>query len=83
MILSNEVYQCTAGETFDSIALELYGDEKYACELLNANPDLCMIPIFKGGEYLDIPVVEVSEQEDEEDEADETSAMPAAAPWKE
>lgn len=81
MILADEVYQCSAGETFDSVALELYGDEKYACELLNANPDLCNIPIFSGGEILDIPIVE--EAEEDEDQDDEEETMPAKAPWKE
>ena len=77
MTLSGQTYTCSAGETFDSVALEVYEDEKYSCELLNANPSLCRIPIFAGGEVLELPVVEVSE-EDEDDEY-----MPATAPWKE
>ena len=77
MTLSGQTYTCSAGETFDSVALEVYEDEKYSCELLNANPSLCRIPIFSGGEVLELPVVEVSE-EDEDDEY-----MPATAPWKE
>ena len=35
MTLSGQGYRCSAGETFDSVALNVYGDEKYACELLN------------------------------------------------
>lgn len=80
MILSGMQYQCVAGETFDSVALEVYGDEAYACELLCANPLLCMIPIFTGGELLELPVVEVTDDEDEEDEE---AFMPPDAPWKE
>ena len=57
MTLSGTQYQCVAGETFDSVALEVYGDESYSCELLFANPTLCMIPIFTGGELLDLPFV--------------------------
>ena len=77
MILSEMQYQCVAGETFDSVALEVYGDESYSCELLCANPTLCMIPIFTGGELLDLPIVEIPDEENEE------SFMPPDAPWKE
>lgn len=77
MTLSEQVYKCAAGETFDSVALAVYGDEKYAAELLNANPTLCHIPVFAGGELLDLPVVEIPAQESEND------YMPATAPWKE
>lgn len=79
MTLSETQYHCVAGETFDSVALEVYGDESYSCELLNANPTLCMIPVFTGGELLDLPVVEIPE----EDEDDEDEYMPPEAPWKE
>ena len=80
MRLSGQVYTCSAGETWDSVALVVYEEEKYACELLNANPALCRIPVFTGGETLELPVVEVSEDE-YEDSAEEY--MPATAPWKE
>ena len=53
MTLSGQGYRCSAGETFDSVALAVYGDEKYACEILNANPALCTIPVFRGGEILE------------------------------
>ena len=79
MILSNTLYRCAAGETFDSVALEVYGNEKYSCELLNANPDLCLLPVFAGGELLDLPVVEIPDADNE----DEDVIMPAAPPWKE
>lgn len=77
MTLSGKSYPCSAGETFDSVALLLYGDEKYAAEILNANPHLCTIPIFNGGETLLLPVIEVPEDGDEE------INMPDTAPWKE
>ena len=67
MTLSGQTYTCSAGETFDNVALEVYGDEKYSCELLNANPSLCRIPIFAGGEVLELPVVEVSEEDEDDD----------------
>ena len=79
MILSGTQYQCVAGETFDSVALEVYGDEAYSCELLCANPTLCMIPMFTGGELLDLPIVEIPDADDE----DEDDYEPPGAPWKE
>ena len=76
MTLSNYQYLCVAGETFDSVALIVYGNEDYACEILNANPALCTTPVFTGGELLELPVVEIPENED-------SDFMPATAPWKE
>lgn len=78
--LSGQTYHCSAGETFDSIALFIYGDEIYASELLTANPRYCRMPVFKGGEELSLPVVDVIPEEDEDDEE---FFMPAVAPWKE
>lgn len=77
MTLSGQTYRCTAGETFDSVALSVYGDEVYACELLNANPALCCKPVFTGGEILDLPVVEIPESNSN------IRYMPEKAPWKE
>ena len=81
MTLSGQKHICSAGETFDSIALAEYKDEKYASELLNANPALCHISIFDGGEVLELPVVEMPESIN--DESVEAQYMPASAPWKE
>ena len=75
MDMSGYIYNCTGGETFDSIALEVYGDEKYAAELLCANPKLCEKMIFTGGEKLELPVVEIPEEAEEEQQS-------ANAPWK-
>ena len=80
MTLSGTLYQCVAGETFDSVALIVYGDEKYACEILNANPDLCLTPVFSGGELLDLPVVEIPDVDDEDEDEEQ---IPTSAPWKE
>ena len=75
MTLSGQTYRCSTGETWDSVAMEVYGDEMHACDLLGANPSLCRKPIFTGGEVLQLPIVE------EREEAEEY--MPASAPWKE
>lgn len=76
MDMSGYIYTCAGGETFDSVALEVYGDEKYAAELLCANPELCEKMIFTGGEILLLPVVEIPEEAEEEQQS-------ANAPWKE
>ena len=78
MTLSGTLYQCTAGETFDSVALEVYGDEAYAYELMSANPEDTTIPIFEGGELLDLPVIEIPDDDEEEQE----EFVPTTPPWK-
>lgn len=77
--LSGQTYHCSAGETFDSIALFVYGEEIYASELLSANPLFCRKSVFKGGEELNLPIVDVVPESDEDDDF----FMPAVAPWKE
>lgn len=76
MIRSGYVYHCSAGESFDSVALQIYGDEKYAAELLCANVKYCEKMVFTGGEELVLPVVEVAADAD-------TGGQIGAAPWKE
>jgi hypothetical protein len=49
------------GETFDSISLHLWGDEKYTGQLLAANPETCHLMRFFGGEVLNIPQFEEPE----------------------
>lgn len=77
MTLSGNTYHCAGGETFDSVALRVYGNEKHSAELLCANPALCRIPTFIGGEILSLPVVVVPEEED----CGVYSSV--KAPWKE
>ncbi len=70
---SGYVYRCSAGEMFDSVALNIYGSETYACELINANPKYATKIVFDGTETLTIPIIyEVAETE-----------TASAAPWKE
>ena len=77
MTLSGYTYQCSAGETFDMVALAVYDDEKYAADLMTANPDLVHMMVFECGELLFLPVVEVPDTDDE------TGYAPSKAPWKE
>lgn len=76
-VLGDYLYRCSAGETFDTIALIVYGNERYACELMNANPQYAAKSRFTGGEKLALPVLDTAENE-----ADEgyVSDVP---PWKE
>ena len=64
MILSGYQYNSAAGETFDSIAREVYGDEKYAAELMCANPHLCDFSVFTGNEALLLPQIDNSADEE-------------------
>lgn len=51
------IYLCSAGETFDTAALWIYGSEVYAPDLMAANPMLMGREMFSGGEKLNVPVV--------------------------
>ena len=74
--LSGYVYHCSAGETFDRVALNIYDHEKYAADLMNANPGYVRRAVFQGDEVLSLPVVEIPEGEQENEYA------PSTAPWK-
>ena len=74
MRTSGKAYICSAGETFDSVALAYFGDEKYAAELLCANPELCRVMVFGGGEKLRLPIIDIP--------AGGGQAAAEAAPWR-
>lgn len=75
MEMSGFIYACSAGETFDSVAREVYGDENRAAELLCANPEYATRSVFRGEEELYLPVVVVL--------PDDQAELPATPPWKE
>ena len=77
MLMTGYAYTCAAGETFDSVVRDIWGDEKYASELMCANPEYCTQTLFLGGEELRLPVVEIP------DETDNGVIEPDKAPWKE
>ena len=60
VILSN--IKAVKGETFDMLARKIYGNERYAAQLLMANPDKCHLMIFEGGEVLNVPQVTETEK---------------------
>lgn len=74
--MSGLEYHCASGESFDSVALAVYGHEKYAPDLMNANPDLCGLTAFNGGETVLLPVLDAPERNDEKELAN------TIAPWK-
>jgi len=51
-------YTAQGGDTFDSIALAAYNEERMASTIIAANPDLSDVLIFEGGELVQIPIVE-------------------------
>lgn len=74
MQISDLEYHCSAGETFDTAARYVYGDERYAADLMNANPEFCNRFAFTGGETLRLPVVDAPTASDE--------AGSDIAPWR-
>ena len=69
-------YVCSANESFDDIALQIYGDENYAADLMNANPQYCGMPVFNGGEVLRLPSIDIPLDDDDEPQT------AIVAPWK-
>ena len=51
-------YTAQGGDTFDSIALVAYNEERMASTIIAANLELCDVLIFEGGESVRIPIVE-------------------------
>lgn len=48
-------YICQSGETLDSIARAIWGDERLFERLTDANPQYRGTAIFEGGERLTVP----------------------------
>lgn len=67
-------YRCSAGETVDIVARNVYGDEKYAAELLCANPELATKVRYDGTELMRLPVIDMPEETDE--------VVTDTAPWR-
>ena len=52
-----DFYRTTHGETWDEIALEVYGDESRADVLMRSNYDLLDTMIFSAGEIVYTPEI--------------------------
>ena len=51
-------YKTIQGDTFDSIAFKLWGEEKYMKELIQANLDYADVLVFSPNVELNVPTVE-------------------------
>lgn len=75
MTLTDYVYRCSAGETFDIVSREIWGDERWAADLMTANVEYADKIVFDGGEQLRIPVVDITLDS-------QTGDIIGSAPWK-
>lgn len=57
------LYETISGDTWDSIALFVYGDENHADWLMQNNPFLLGTMIFASGTYVYIPDLPVSDSD--------------------
>lgn len=62
-------YQTVGGDTWDQLALDIYGNKHYASKLLAANPELSDYVILEEGIIMKIPILE-------------TAAVESLPPWK-
>jgi phage tail protein X len=53
-------YTTRAGDTFDALSLDAYGDEKLTHIIIGANPDYAATLIFDSGIRLIIPVLDAA-----------------------
>ena len=57
-VMGYKPYTCRAGDSFDLLAGQAYGEESMASAIIAANPDLCDVVIFDGGEAISLPLVD-------------------------
>lgn len=50
-------YTCAGGETWDSIAMLAYHEERMSSVLLDANRDMMDVIMFDGGEVIRVPII--------------------------
>ena len=53
----SKIHVTVGGDTFDSLALRYYDEEKLASTIIQANPDHCSTLIFEAGVSIKIPDV--------------------------
>ncbi|MBQ9229082.1 MAG: tail protein X [Paludibacteraceae bacterium] len=51
-------YQTRAGDTFDSLALTMYNEEKLAKHIIEFNPDYADVIIFEANVPLRLPIID-------------------------
>ena len=57
-------YTTREGDTFDALALEMYGEETLAHYIIEFNPDYADVLIFEANVQLRLPIVENVETPD-------------------
>lgn len=57
-------YTTREGDTFDALALEMYGEETLAHYIIEFNPDYADVLIFDANVALRLPIVEEAEMPD-------------------
>lgn len=60
--LAEKTYTTVQGETWDQIAVKVYGSETLMYRLIQANPDHRETLFFAAGETLSVPVVEAARE---------------------
>jgi phage tail protein X len=53
-------YRTIQGDAWDSIAFRLWGDERFAADIIAANPGLADILVFPAGVTLSLPAVNLA-----------------------
>lgn len=59
-----KAYTTREGDTFDALALEMYGEETLAHYIIEFNPDYADVLIFEANVELRLPIVENVETPD-------------------
>ena len=57
-------YVTGEGDTFDELALDMYGDEKLAHYIIEYNPDYADVLVFEANVELALPIIEDPETPD-------------------
>lgn len=78
-VIAYKEYTTREGDTFDALALEMYGEETLAHYIIEFNPDYADVLIFEANVALRLPIVEDVEMPDtlppwRRDSEDEDSA---------
>lgn len=63
-VIAYKDYTTREGDTFDALALEMYGEETLAHYIIEFNPDYADVIIFEANVALRLPVVENVETPD-------------------
>ncbi len=65
-VLGSIEYIAQGGDTWDSIAIAAYNEERMSTFLIDANRDYIDTVIFEGGEVLKVPVIDAEQVETSE-----------------